>query len=181
MNEPEMIAPKMIAPKMIGAVQGAASSRIQALFQEFAASLRPGLRIAGLVEEPAPANAGGAGTSQLRSLADGRIYPIFQELGPSSTACGLDAESVVTACEAVRRDLGAGCDLLVLSKFGKLEAERTGLADAFAAGVATQTPILTSVSPKYELPWRAFAAPLFVTLPADLAAIRRWWDAAARG
>lgn len=158
----------------VAVVQGATTGEIQALLLAFLASLPPGLRAVGVVEEQPPGDDRDA-SARLRSLSDGRTWPIFQDLGPSSTACGLDAESVVGACEAVRRDIAAGCDLVVLSKFGKLEAERTGLADAFAEAIAAGAPILTSVSPKQDAAWRAFAEPLFVMLPPDLAAIQRWW------
>jgi uncharacterized protein DUF2478 len=86
---------------------------------------------------------------------------------------------VVTACEAVRRDVLAGCDLLVLSKFGKLEAQRSGLLAAFVAGVEAQIPILTSVAPKFDAQWAAFAAPMFAVLPPERAAIERWWRSVA--
>lgn len=155
----------------IAVVQGAASADIQALLWSFAVSLRPAARVVGMIEETPL-----GGDARLRSLADDRIYPLFQDLGPSSTACSLDSESLTLACEAVRRDIAGGCELVVLSKFGKLEAEEgSGLAAAFAAAVETQTPILTSVAPKFDAPWRAFADPLFVMLPAQEAAIRAWW------
>lgn len=160
--------------KPIAAVQGATTPEIQALFRAFVASVRPGVRAVGVIEESPIGR-----DPELRSLTDGGIYPIFQDLGPSSTACGLDADSIVTACEAVRRDIAAGCDLVVLSKFGRLEAERTGLADAFAAGVEANAPILTSVAPKFAAPWQAFADPLYVVLPADLAALQAWWRSVA--
>ncbi|CAN7588935.1 DUF2478 domain-containing protein [Phenylobacterium sp. LjRoot219] len=160
--------------KPIAVVQGAPSPQIQALFGRVAASLRPLARVVGVVEETPPGSDG-----QLRSLVDDRIYPLFQDLGPSSTACNLDSESLASACEAVRRDIAAGCGLVVLSKFGKLETERSGLAAAFAAAVEIQVPILTSVAPRYAPQWRAFAAPLFVVLPPEEAAIHAWWRQAA--
>ncbi|WP_312163291.1 DUF2478 domain-containing protein [Phenylobacterium sp.] len=154
----------------IAVVRGAPTPAIQSLFCAFAQRLGPRVRVAGVVEEEP-----GEGEAQLRSLVDGRRFPVFQELGGGSTACGLDAGSIVTACEAVRQDIAAGCDLVVLSKFGRLEAERTGLSDAFAAGLAARTPILTSVAQKFDPVWSAFAAPLYVVLPPDLAAIEGWW------
>ena len=165
--------------KPIAAIQGADSAVIQRLFAEFVASVRPFVRVAGVIEQVPDSVDPGSADPELCSLGDARRYPIFQDLGPSSTACALDAHGVVTACEAVRRDVAAGCDLLVLSKFGKLEAERSGLTAAFAAGVEAQTPILTSVAPKFDAQWAAFAAPLFVILPPDPTAIERWWRSAA--
>ena len=46
------------------------------------------------------------------------------------------------AAAAVRRDIAAGCDLVVLSKFGKLEAGGGGLRDAFGAAIEAGVPVL---------------------------------------
>lgn len=159
-----------MAEQPIAAVRGATTPQIQALFLEFAAWLGSQAKVAGVVEET-PAG----GEAQLRSLPDGQVYRVFQELGSGSGACGLDAGSVVGACEAVRRQIAAGCDLVVLSKFGKLEADRTGLAEAFASGLTAGTPILTSVGAKYDAAWARFASPFYVLLPPELAALQAWW------
>jgi hypothetical protein len=163
--------------KPIAIVQGASSATIQELFRGFAARLAA--RVVGVVEEAtcaAPERACGPG--QLRSLADGCSYSLFQELGEGSVACALDPRGVVLAGEAVRRDILGGCDLVLLSKFGKLEAEnRAGLIPAFVAALEAGVPVLTSVSPKYAAAWDAFAAPYYAVLPAEPQAIAAWWDA----
>jgi hypothetical protein len=58
----------------------------------------------------------------------------------------------LTAAGAVRRDIAAGCELVVLSKFGKLEAAGEGLAPAFKAALDARLPLLTSVSPLWKTP-----------------------------
>jgi hypothetical protein len=158
----------------IAALQGASTLEIQALMRDFVEGLPASVRIAGVVEEPVADD-----DAQLRNLRGGECYPVFQDLGPSSIACAVDAASVVGACEAVRRDIVAGCDLVVLSKFGRLEAERSGLEAAFAAAVDQETPILTSVAPRFAEAWTAFAAPLFVILPPEMTALRLWWRSLA--
>lgn len=160
---------------LIAALQGASTAAIQAMIVSFVSQLPVGVRVAGVVEEESAPSGATADGSHLRSLVDGRVYPIFQDLGPNSTACGLDGESIVTACEAVLRDLAEGCDILVLSKFGRLESERTGLAAAFSAAAEIGTPVLTSVAPKFDEAWRRFADPCFVMLPADPEEIAKWW------
>ncbi len=52
----------------------------------------------------------------------------FQDLGAGSTACNLDPSGFVKACEAVERAMEDGADVVVLSKFGKLEAARADCA-----------------------------------------------------
>lgn len=160
----------------IAVVQGADSREIQALFEAFVGGLPSNVRVAGVIEEhPTPAQA--VCDPILHNLRNGRRHLLFQDLGPGSTSCGLNPESVVVACEEVCRDIDAGCDLVVLSKFAKLEAERTGLLAAFAAAMEARTPILTSVAPRFEAAWRRFAAPMFVVLPANPSAIDDWWRA----
>jgi hypothetical protein len=79
------------------------------------------------------------------------------------------------AAAAVRDDIAAGCDLVVLSKFGRLEADGGGLRDAFAAALEAGVPVLTSVSPVYTDKWQAFATPLFTVLPPDADRVDAWW------
>jgi hypothetical protein len=100
---------------------------------------------------------------------------MFQDLGPGSSGCHLDAAGVTQASDAVQRDIAQGCDLVVLSKFGKLEAGGGGLRDAFSAAFEAGVPVLTSVSGALEEPWRHFATPLFAIVPADAARIEAWW------
>lgn len=163
----------MADSKPIAVIQGAASAAIQQLLREFAC--RVPARVVGLVEQ-AGAQDGAVGPTRLLSLADGRGYSLFQDLGDGSASCGLDAEGVIFAGEAMRQDIAAGCDLVVLSKFGKLEAEnRAGLIPAFAAAIEAGVPVLTAVSPKFAQAWDAFAAPFYCLLPADAAALEDWW------
>jgi len=169
----------------IAVVQGASSEAIQLLLAGFVGRVQAGgaARVAGLIEE-APQGCQGAAPARLRTIAGGRFYPIFQDLGPGSTACALDSPELVAAAEQVRSDIAAGCDLVVLSKFAKLEAEsRSGLLAAFADAIAAGLPIVTAVSPRFIARWDAFAAPLYACLPADAAALDAWWagQAADRG
>lgn len=161
----------MNSPSPIAVVQGAESAVIQALFRMIADDWGTGIRIVGLVEEPESDD----GPAHLRSLGDGSRYALFQDLGPGASSCGLDPGEVVRAGEAVRRDIAAGCDLVILSKFGKLEAEeRSGLLPAFAAAVEAGVPVLTSVAPRHGASWGRFADPLSTLLPPDIAAIAEW-------
>ncbi|HEX7854284.1 MAG TPA: DUF2478 domain-containing protein [Sphingobium sp.] len=160
----------------IAVVQGATGEAIQALFARFVDRWATRARIVGLIEEPSATG----DDSQLRSLADDSRYRLFQDLGAGSAACGLDTGELVRAGEAVRGDVVAGCDLVILSKFGKLEAEnRSGLIAAFSAAVEMQVPIVTSVAPRHADAWARFADPLSVILPADMQALEDWWMAVA--
>src|SRR5262245_2446578 len=165
------------AVKMIAAVQGASNAVVRDMFRSLVARWQSSARIAGVLEESHGQDNQVCGAGYLRSIATGARYSMFQDLGRGSTACRIDPAGVLLAGEAVRRDIAAGCDLVLLNRFAKLEAERAGLMSAFVAAVEAEVPVLTSVSPSFQGHWEQFAAPLFVTLPADPEAIDGWWRA----
>ena len=165
----------MAGSRKIAVVQGAPGPVVQALFSTLAERWQPRVRVVGAIAEDhgLPDRACSAG--YLRSLADGARYPIFQDLGRGSQTCHLAGDGAVMAAAAVARDIEAGCDLVILSKFGKLEAGGGGLRDAFAAAIEAGVPVLTTVSASQTAPWEAFAAPLFTPVAADAGEIEAWW------
>ncbi|CAH1696169.1 conserved hypothetical protein [Hyphomicrobiales bacterium] len=171
--------------KRIAVVKGSPSSVIQNLLRELAERWQSDIRIAGVVEEPHGLADRKCNAGYLRSIASGTLYPIFQDLGRGAEACHLEGAGAISATEAIEQDIAAGCDLVMLSKFGKLEASREGLSGAFAAAIDAGLPVLTSVSPAFEQAWEKFAAPLFHVLPADPNEIDAWrraiFDGAAAG
>ncbi|MEJ5978198.1 DUF2478 domain-containing protein [Novosphingobium sp. PS1R-30] len=163
--------------KPIAIVQGAGSEDIQRLLAEFVARHREGARIVGLIEDGGEGRDRQCGPGTLLSLADGNRYAMFQDLGAGSAACAFDPEGVVFAAESVARQIAQGCDLVVLNKFGKYEAEnRSGLVSAFQAAIVAEVPVLTSVSPRQAAAWDAFAAPFYTTLAPEAAALDIWWQ-----
>ncbi len=160
----------------IAVVQGAPNSIIQEIFQSLADRWSRSARVAGVLAEHHGLADRTCSAGYLRGILTGERFSIFQDLGPGSTSCHLDPGAMLAAAAAVQRDIAAGCDLVLLNKFGKLEAANSGLADAFRAAVEADVPVLTSLPPANEAAWRAFATPLFVTLPADPVAINAWWQ-----
>jgi hypothetical protein len=156
--------------------QGAASFVVQSRLAEFVAARRhDGFRVAGCVETIVDADSSGCGDRFLKDLSSGRRYKLAQELGSGSIACKLDASGVVEACADAIAAIRGGCDLVVLAKFGKLEARRSGLIDAFAAAVECNVPILTSVAPKFSNEWAAYAGDLSTFLTPSRDALSGWW------
>lgn len=160
----------------IAALQGASSRNIQAFLGAFAKRLaREGYTVAGAVEIAAAESRGACGRLAMRNLSTGAVTSISQNLGPGSTACNLDPSGLADVCAAVERSIAAGADLVIISKFGKLEAARGGMSDAFRAAIAAELPILTAVSPAMSDAWTAFAGPLSVFLPLDPEVVDTWW------
>lgn len=163
----------MARPPAIAAVEAADSAAVQRLFSEAAAHWRAqGLRVAGVVAEPHGLENRSCSSGYLRDLATDTAFRIYLDEAPGNTSCHLDAEGARAACAALLPQI-ASCDVVVLSKFGKLEAASDGLAPAFAAAIAAGKPVLTTVSAKHRAAWAAFA-PDAAVLPAENRALQTW-------
>jgi hypothetical protein len=162
----------------IAVIQGADRDSIQQLFADIAADLQAaGVSVTGVTAEThgLPDRACSAGI--LRNIQSGERFPIYLEKQPAHTSCHLDANGVEAAGATVLADLPR-CKLVVLSKFGKLEAAHGGLFPAFEAAIAARTPVLTTVSSKHWEAWQSFA-PKIDYIDANLANVHEWWRSLA--
>src|SRR3954469_13554365 len=140
--------------KTIAVVRGQSTADVEQTFRTLVDRWRPTVRLAGLIAESHGLEDRACNAGFLRNVATAERFSIFQDLGPGSTVCHLDGAGALTAAGAGRRGIAAGCELVVLSKFGKLEAAGEGLAGAFQAALDAHTPLLTSVSPAFEEVWK---------------------------
>lgn len=159
----------------IAVIQGAPGKVIEGLIAGFIARWSPQLRIAGVVAEDHGLPDRSCAAGFLTCIASGKRFSIFADSGPDIVECHLDGRGAAAAAEAAREDIAAGCDVILLNKFGKMESIGEGLCRAFDAAIAAGVPLLTSVSPKFAEAWRAYAPAGFVTLPAEQAAIDAWF------
>ena len=160
--------------KIIAVVRGTSNAEIQAIFRALADKWRPDVSLAGLVAENHGLADRHCQAGYLRNLTTGARYSIFHDLGPGMAMCHLDGVGAVAAAAAVQSDIAAGCDLVLLNKFGKLEIAGDGLVSAFRVAITAGLPLLTSVSPAHDEAWRRFVDREFAVLPADPAAIDLW-------
>ncbi|MFC3694376.1 DUF2478 domain-containing protein [Chenggangzhangella methanolivorans] len=160
----------------IVALQGAAGFVVQVRLAEFArARAVEGIRVAGCVEEFSGAPGQGCSGRALRDLTSGRRRIIGQDLGSGSLACQLDAVGVSDSCQDALDAIERGCDVAVLAKFGKLESERGGLVDAFAAAAARDVPIVTAVAPQFAEAWARYSGGLAAYVDPSREALETWW------
>src|SRR5215510_117078 len=101
--------------KTIAVIQGAPSSEVQQLFRSLVDRWRPSARIAGVIAEDHDLPDRACTAGYLRSLSNGERFQIFQDRGPGGKGCQLWGAGALSASDAVRRDIAAGCDLVILS------------------------------------------------------------------
>jgi len=157
------------------AISGDDGVAAQALLAEMVAEWRAGgARIAGVTAEGHGLPGRTCGAGFLREIASGKARTIYLDAPSSSTSCHLDAAGVADAGRAIVEEIPTS-DLVILNKFGKLEAMGAGLAAAFAAAIAVDKPLLTTVSEKHRNGWSSFA-PGAIFLTAEKSALQDWWQ-----
>lgn len=111
----------------------------------------------------------------LENLATGEITAIAEHRGKEARGCRLDVGILTDISEAVAASLhGDEPRLLIVNKFGKIEADGGGMREVIADAVCLGIPVLVGVPTRNLDRWRVFAGAYSVELPADAAAISDW-------
>lgn len=174
-DETERKAAALSAP-ILGAIMAERSASAQALLAQIVARWGGSLRIAGVIEEP-PASGEDCSPGTLVSIHDGARFPLGQDLGCEAQGCTLDSGALVSAAAWVEARLSQPCDLLILSKFGKMEAEAgSGLLSCLLAALDQEVPVLLTISPRFVEAWAEFAGSYAQTLRPDIAAVEGWLE-----
>jgi len=169
----------MAAVARLAAIRFEPADNVDALLRAVAQALRGrGLRVRGVVQR-GRCEAGECASSDmdLESLTDGRLFPISQPLGPGSQGCRLDPGGLAACSAALEREIAGGCDLVILNRFGRGEAEGRGFRDLIGAAMLAEIPVLTAVRDSYAADWAAFGRGICCDLPPDRAAVLAWFDA----
>ncbi|CAA7620988.1 conserved hypothetical protein [Candidatus Terasakiella magnetica] len=129
---------------------------------------RQGLRVRGLVQYR-------AGDIHLTDLDGGGDYRISQSLGNGAAGCSLDPGGMAEASMALRRALTEPSDLLVVNKFGKLEAHGRGFVPEMAEALSNGLPVITTVHERHLESWRDLMGATGSLLPPDFTSAFLWW------
>lgn len=135
-----------------------------------------GYHIRGLIQRNSPTPASCACTMTLVDLEHGEEFRISQDLGTGSTCCRVDTQAVTEATSVLRRAMTSETDLLIVNKFGKLEAQGRGMIDEMLAAVSCGIPLLTSVESPLLAHWRELTGGLAEELSPGCGALMRWWE-----
>jgi hypothetical protein len=159
----------------LAAVRAKAGVSVDMLFAEIVALLRPrGVRIGGVLQENDWSSGDSRPITRLRNLSDGSLIRISQDLGLEARGCRLDPGALAEAAPLLEGMIEAGADLLIINRFGKAEAEGTGLRSVIERAILVGVPVLTAVRTEYVDAWAGFHAGLSMWLPPDSNAILSW-------
>jgi nucleoside-triphosphatase THEP1 len=157
----------------IAAVLSDDSEPVQSLFTTMTGRWRAsGMKVVGLLGESHGIPDRKCGAGVVRDIVSGRPFAMYFDTPPKGGSCHLDPAGLEAASTQLLDQI-ATSDLVILSKFGKLETMRAGLIGAFEAAAEAGVPVLTSVSEKHRAAWESFA-PGAAYLAPDAAALEGW-------
>ncbi len=137
------------------------------IFQAIALSAaKAGLRLGGVIEKPvAPVAPGRRCDMILQDLASREKVKISEERGAMARGCRLDLDGLARTCALVLSNL-RHCDLVLLNKFGKTEAEGGGFRCIISDALGLEVPVVIGVPRRNLEAWRTFAGDFGVEVQA---------------
>jgi len=139
---------------------------------------RRGLRLAGVLQHPVCSDTAGHCDVVLEELTTSLRTDLFEDRGPGARGCRLDVAALAEVNGQVARSLDSDPQLLILNKFGKVEAEGRGLLDLVAIAVDRGIPVVIGVPIRNLEAWRNFAGDMSIELSSDPSEIMDWLNKA---
>ena len=132
------------------------------------------LPLAGVLQHPAFEGADQRCDVLLEDLATGHRTLLFEDRGAGARGCRLDVAALVDASARVESSLDNNPALLVLNKFGKVEAEGGGMCGLLAKALERGIPAIIGVPERNLDAWRRFAGDFSAELAANRGQVAEW-------
>lgn len=158
----------------IGYVSQAGRGASDAILAEVVTLLTAeGLRLAGTVQSAAERIDRAQCDMDVQVLPDGPSFRISQDLGNHAKGCRLDPGALEMAVAAATARLD-GADLLIVNKFGKLEAEGRGFCGLIVEALGLGMPVLVGVNGLNLAAFQQFSGGLAVPCGNDPHDVVAW-------
>jgi nucleoside-triphosphatase THEP1 len=96
--------------------------------------------------------------------------------GASDDRCSLDSRWLNEMGEQTAISIRRGVDVVIVNRFGPLEANGCGFRDAIRVASETKTPLIIAV-PQFEFArWTRFSSGMTVRLDCTLDSVLGWWQ-----
>lgn len=111
---------------------------------------------------------------EVEELASGTVLQLSEDRGKEARGCRLDRGALSEAAALISASLENEPELVILNKFGKLEAEGRGLRDTLSDAVQLGVPIVVGVPYRNIEQWRAFTEGLAEECPIGSSRLHEW-------
>lgn len=133
-----------------------------------------GLAVAGLVQRNQFVRNRAKCDMEIEELASGVVLQLSEYRGEAAKGCRLDRAALADALVLIRSALADKPALLILNKFGKVEAEGGGLREVIAEAVQLNVPIVVGVPLRNLDQWRIFTGELAEECAMERACVEQW-------
>jgi hypothetical protein len=122
-----------------------------------------------------------AHTIRLLRLPSGDVVSLRHDPASDAHQCGLETERLVDTAGAIAAGLGDSADLVVINRFGKLEAKGKGLIDLIRRAGEADIPVLIAVPEHRFETWTRYSCGMSVRITCNRRALDRWWQSVSGG
>ncbi|RJF66123.1 DUF2478 domain-containing protein [Rhodopseudomonas palustris] len=151
---------------------GAAACR---MISEFGYRLRDnGVAIAGIVAYHATRDGTPRCDMEIEELSSRIILQLADDQTPQAAGCRVDPAAMQDAAALISASFQKCPELLIVNKFGQLEAGGGGLADAITEAVDLGIPVIVGVPERHIARWREFTNGLAEEAMIDSPRIQHW-------
>jgi hypothetical protein len=142
---------------------------------------RSGVRTAGLVQLDSWTGQFDDRAVRTVVLSTREVIPVAHQPNLAARGCGLDCRKLASIAKMIEAAIQEGADVVVINRFGKLEATGKGLIELIQQAAAADIPVLIAVPEHRFAEWIKYSAGMSVRLPCRRAALDRWWQSVAMG
>lgn len=136
-----------------------------------------GMRLAGAIQHNTDGGDRCRCDMTLEDLASGQRVDISERRGPESRGCRLDSFALEASVGMVTQSLSQPCDLVIVNRFGKREAEGHGFRQVVEQAMEAGVPVLVAVAEGQWPAWQDFTGDFAERLAVDAEAVKAWCDA----
>jgi hypothetical protein len=104
-----------------------------------------------------------------------KIVRMAHDPGCDSLGCRLDSQRLAQVAADIETAVAKRADLLLINRFGKLEADGFGLINLVRKAARAGIPVLIAVPEHRFAAWLRHSGGMNVRLPCRQAALDRWW------
>lgn len=132
-----------------------------------------GIAVAGVLQHVAPESSH-ACDALLEDVSTGHFTQIFEKRGADARGCRLNHFAMADASQRVQLALEKRPQLLVLNKFGIMEAQGKGLGSLFSVAAEMRIPTVVAIPSRNLGIWREFAGECSLEFADDAEKIWAW-------
>ncbi|MBI5132983.1 MAG: DUF2478 domain-containing protein [Rhodopseudomonas palustris] len=133
-----------------------------------------GVAVAGIVPYHATRDGTPRCDMEVEELASRIILQLAEDQTPQSTGCRVDPAAMQDAAALIASAFQKCPELLIVNKFGKLEADGGGLGDVITEAVDLGIPVVVGVPERHIKRWREFTNGLAEEAMIDSPRVQQW-------